>query len=811
MNDLFAKLFSLRRLRPDDEGVAFEFAREIPAWGWLLVVLAAAGLAVWAYARLSGWRPGRAALGVVRTILLVLLVVLLAGPRLVRQSERVDRDWVVSIVDRSASMQVKDVVGAEGAEVSTREAQLGTLLTAATPAFAELSRQKNLVWLGFDAATYDLAAPGGGEAAMSAWGEAQGRRSDLNAALAESLRRLAARPASGLVVFSDGRASAALDPGLMRSLEQQRLPVFVVPLGGAEPLADSILRRVDWPELAFLDDIVPVVATVERRGGKSQTGGAVVQLVDASTGEVLSEQRLEAAASEAEARESRVALSYRPTAAGSAEWIVRVTPDGPDLSRENNERRIGVEVVDRPVRIVYFEGYPRWEYRYLKNLLVRERSIRSSAMLIAPDRRFLQEGTDPLLTLPRTREEWNQFDAVVIGDVRPDLFSDEQLAFLKEIVSTRGAGLLWVGGASATPERWAATPLADLLPFSLAGEEGASVSLRTWLTPVTMSRAPGADRLGVLRLGDAGDEGWPLSLRDPTTGWSALRWMQRIEASMLKPTAEVLAFAESADNGPVSAAGTNGTDRTAAVVTMRYGAGRVIYVATDETWRWRYGRGETLQERFWLPLLRLLARDSLGRTGKPAILEVSPAQAQAEQPVRVSIRLLDQSLAAGAPETLNVSVQRLSDAGSAVGTASSLRLTRESAGGDGALAGGMGAALTYAATIAPAEAGRYRFEPTDAILTGVGLSGQLEVFWPDDELRSPESNHALLTDLAQRTGGRVLDVATIGELPRLLPNRADRVLGTPEIETLWDKPIVLVMLVLLVTIEWIGRRLLKLA
>src|SRR5262249_55026621 len=123
-----------------------------------------------------------------------------------------------------------------------------------------------------------------------------------------------------------------------------------------------------------------------------------------------------------------------------------VVPDGHDLSEANNEVTLRLDLVDRPIRVGYFDGYPRWEYRYLKNLLVREGSIRSSIMLLAPDRRFLQEGTDPLLALPRNAQEWGQFDVIIMGDVRPELFSREQLDAMREVVAKRGGGLLWIGG-----------------------------------------------------------------------------------------------------------------------------------------------------------------------------------------------------------------------------------------------------------------------------------------------------------------------------------------------------------------------------
>ncbi|MBK7405797.1 MAG: hypothetical protein IPJ41_14545 [Phycisphaerales bacterium] len=80
----------------------------------------------------------------------------------------------------------------------------------------------------------------------------------------------------------------------------------------------------------------------------------------------------------------------------------------------------------------------------------------------------------------------------------------------------------------------------------------------------------------------------------------------------------------------------SGGDPSPTVVTMRFGAGRVVFVGSDELWRWRYGRGEALPERFYLPLVRLAGRGSLARAGRPVVLEAAPATIGVETPVRIS-------------------------------------------------------------------------------------------------------------------------------------------------------------------------------
>jgi hypothetical protein len=116
----------------------------------------------------------------------------------------------------------------------------------------------------------------------------------------------------------------------------------------------------------------------------------------------------------------------------------------------------------------------------------------------------------------------------------------------------------------------------------------------------------------------------------------------------------------------------------------------------------------------------------------------------------------------------------------------------------------------YATTWVPTEPGKYKVDVADALLASANLSADLEVTLPDDELRHPETDHPLLQRLAQETQGQVLSISRLGEVPALLPRREVHIAGTPDIETLWDKPIVLILLLLILTMEWVGRRLIKL-
>ena len=652
MNDLVAQLFGLEELSLGDEGVRFSFAREIPAWGWALTLVVVGAFAGWSYWRLLGSRAGRTALACVRVATLMLLVCVIAGPQLVRSNDRTERDWVVVLVDRSASMGVEDT--GDGELRLAREAQLGAAVRDAWPMFSALTQDRNVLWLGFDAGAYDLdttIGPSGAPIGVDL-GDPTGQRTSLGAALDQALRRVAARPVSGVVVLSDGRSIDAPSRAALRRLQNELIPVFGVPLGSPEPVSDLAVREVDAPRIAFVDDVVPVSVRLEHSGASAS--GATIRLIDETSGEVLDERRI--GADEFGGGAATVTLSSKPETPGEVRWAVRVEPDTRDLIEENNSASVSLELLDETLRVVYFDGYPRWEYRYVKNLLLREGSIDSSTLMLSSNKRFIQEGDTTLETLPRSPEEWGEFDVVVLGDLRSEMFSEEQLEQIRELVAVRGAGLLWIAGPGATPASWRGSALADLLPFR--DGRSSDEALRAWDEPVTMAPAPASERLGLLRTAERGEpgdvDGWQSRLSDPRTGWSQLRWAQRIDRAVLKPTADVLAVAAPVSGG---SSAVDAPDATPIVISMRYGAGKVIYVGTDEIWRWRYGRGEELPERFWIPLVRHLGRESLSRSDRGAELEVAPKRALVDQPVRVRVGLIDQAIVDSSPRSLTVTIE----------------------------------------------------------------------------------------------------------------------------------------------------------
>jgi len=792
-------LLDLNELSLAEEGVRIGFERPIPAWAWLLIIVAAIVLAAWSYRRIAGPRVMRTALASMRAMLLCLIALLISGPQLVDREETFERDWVMVLIDRSASLQIEDIelAGTDGRQ--SREAQLRAVLDQTWDQWQTISEDKSVFWMGFDSGAYDLPfTTADGEQRLNL-GESDGRQTRIGHALDAALARAAARPLSSVVIFSDGRSSDEVSRAALRRLRGEQIPVHTIALGSADPIGDIGIRFAEAPPVAFVGDLSPVSVTLERVGGGDTATGATVRLIDTDTGETLDEQRAEFDPSDPSAAEQRVLLKTSSDLPGDRNWRVEVIPDGPDLIESNNTRPIEISLVDRPIRVLYLDGYPRWEQRYLRSLLLREDSIDATTLILSPDRRYIQDSNTRISELPASPEEWAEYDAIMIGDMRPEVLTRDQMIQIREHVAQRGGGLIWVAGPSSLPSLWFDTPLADLLPFNRAGADGSTVS-----GSVLMNPTPVASDLGVLRLGGASDRspsGWPDELATADTGWSLLRYAQFVDDRGLKPAAQVLATGQ-----PVL-----GGEEIPLLTLMRYGSGRSLYLGTDETWRWRYGRGEVLFERFWIQLIRMLGRDRLARSGQEAILTASPTRAVVQQPVRIAIELLDQSLIDGAPPTLNVEIERSSIGQSGIGfTPTELTLARESvrvvsdADGDRSDSSG----ILYSSLWLPSEPGLWTVTPVSPLITHLGLEASVEVALPDDELRRPETDHEWLRRIANESGGNFVLASDFEQLPEL-PNRASRQIFE-RTESLWDTPLALILVLTLLTLEWVGRRVIRL-
>ncbi|MEM9414365.1 MAG: hypothetical protein AAGA29_02655 [Planctomycetota bacterium] len=808
------------------ENTALGWDHPLPGWAWVLIVLAALALAGWSYHRLLGARSLRAGLALLRAMLLLLIAVLLSGPTLVRTDTTPDPDWLLVMVDRSASLGFEDIAlgDSEDAGTISRDAALREALATQADVFSNdrLGANRHIVWLGFDRDAYPIDEPAmidpaDADALAGLLPPAQQQATNLRTAIDQALQLAAGRSISGIVLLTDAQSPQPTGQRFIEKLAGLQAPIYAVPLGSNEQRLDLTIDRVDLPATAFVGDLVPVSVTVRRLdlgpgvvdSDNLDPADVAVQLINAETGEVLDTRTLEGVGLGSPVRletqsdtegelNLRIEVAYTPDDGEGSE----TSTSGGEISLSNNTQLASVELIDRPIKVLYVEGTARWEYQFLVSMLIREDSIDSSMLLIDSDRSFVQDGNSPITHFPQTAEELRPYDVIIIGDVRPRFFSDAQLAMIRDHVAQRGAGLLWIGGERYTPNFYAGTDLELLLPMTSPGSVGRLVPPTGRGVP--MEPTPAARLLSLLQLSlnretdeRSAQPEWPDNL-------PAFRWAQ--DLGPLRPGAKPLANAiglvdpESGQPQPL-------------VVLYRYGAGETLYVGTDETWRWRKVGGEVFFEQFWIQLIRKLGTARVQQQDDRANFNVGPGTVDLGASQLVELVIDDPALMRIAPPSIAVTVYQDNSAehtdeyggvaqGEQVGE---LDLRPVSAPPEA----GPTMQSTYRAVWRSDRSGSFVLRVTEPLLEPIGLEAKAEVRDPAEEMAHAATDHDRLTQLASGTGGAVIPLNDLSQLETRVADLSREITHETR-KPLTNTMLALGLILFLLTLEWILRRVIKL-
>jgi len=583
----------------------FVVASPIPLGAVIGLGVAALVLAALAYRRAHATLTprDRVSLFGLRAGVVAVLVFCLSGPAL-RLSTVVPQQNVLGIlVDDSRSMGVADQDGrTRGAVAADAFAPDGPLMRALAQRFrvrlygfsSSLERTDSLTGLAFD-----------------------GRRTDLAEALAAARRELSTQPLAGLVVVSDGadNGGAALTEPLL-ALAADRIPVHTVGIGDERFEPDIELRRVTLPASVLQGAAVVAELSVQAPG----FGGRTVPLVVEDQGRILSQTEIRLPAG----REPAVVRAhFQVSEPGPRRVRFSVPAQDGELIAQNNSVEALLTVERRVERILYFEGEPRFEVKFLRRAVADDDRLAVVTLLRTAEDKFLRLGvtdsTELAAGFPRTRAELFRYRGLILGSIEASFFTHDQLQMLAEFVSVRGGGLLVLGGRKAFGGGgWDQTPLADVLPVTF--EPGASDT--TFFVEVAAAPAPlGLDH--------------PVLQLRPTPDASAARWDSLPAVSLLHPLRE----AKPGASVLLTGAGSGGP--YVVLATQRFGRGRAVTLAAQDSWIWQMHADIPLEddthEVFWRQLLRYLVSE----VPQPLTARLSTDRVEPGQPVTLAADVAD--------------------------------------------------------------------------------------------------------------------------------------------------------------------------
>jgi len=768
---------------------------DIPeAWIVVLVVLPLCALVAWLAYRSEDLAPGpRAMLVVLRFLALVLLAAVLARPVFVERREEVRPAEVVVLLDDSASMSRKD---AYAADEGTREA----LNDLAGRQPADVQRVE-IARKAYADVMAPLLAKGGYVPRVLRFAEsveplptlenlaARGRATHLGDALQSALAMHRGRHVTDVVILSDGRSTGGISPlEAARSAAAAGIPVHTVVVGDARPEKNLIVELAEAPTSVLEGDEIAIAVRVVGRG--LETGAKVrVILEELARGDgggaprPLVEEDVSADDSGA-----RVVLVAPPEALepGGTErrFRVRVPPRNDESLRDDNQIEVSVHVAPEKVRVLYVEGYPRWEYRYLKNLLLRaDENLEVQCYLLSATPDFLQEATrslGPLQEVPTSRKDLlERYDVVILGDVNPYEISpdparcEEFLASLREFVE-RGGGLIVQAGENDAPRAFAGTSLEELLPVVLESS-GASNALADTTREFRPRLEDAALPHEIVRL--APDPAVNRALWEDEGGLRGFYWFHPIARS--KPGAQVLLRHPDAENRH---------GRIPLLVAGYFPAGRTLYLGVDATWSWRYRFGDRYHERFWRNAIRWVALGRLKSGDRRVQLDAEQSSFDLDERISLEARVLDEDFR---PSEKPAVEARLQDPDGSVKPFTLVRVTDRPG--------------LYRASFDVERPGVYSawIESESRRVA----STEFEVVLPSRENADPTPDPESMTALASLTRGRAVHVARIRDLAQEFPGGEEhREPISAELRDAWDRFGTLFLALAILAVEWVLRK-----
>ncbi len=756
METFFSFLFKYRPLLFREGEVVFR-----TAWPPLLiltVVALAVVLVVVSYLKPRG-KAGprdRVILGVLRFGAFSVLLFALLRPTLSLTSTVPQRNFVGVLVDDSRSMALPGEDGRPRADFIREQFDPETGLL-----MQELEERFAVRYFKFSSSTDRVEAPGQEM-------DYDGTRTDMVGALDRARDELSSVPLSGLVLVTDGadNSGRALAEALV-PLQAASVPVYTVGLGVESLSPDIQVGRVSAPRTVLKGTSLLLDIVITQRGFAGQTLPLVVE----DDQRILSESEV---VFQGDGEPTVATVRFTLDEPGPRRIRIRVPAQEGETVRQNNERRVEVEVKGAREKILYFEGEPRYEVGFLRRAMADDENIQVVVLQRTAEDKYLRLEVDDEFELaggfPATREELFRYRGLIIGSVEASFFTHDQLAMIADFVSHRGGGFLMLGGRFSFSEGgYGGTPVADALPVILRDPEPDPHAVFTQIKVRPTLAGAGHVAAQIRPEGEVGLEVWdslpPLAVMNPIFD--------------VKPGATTLLAGEAPEGEQV------------VLAYHRYGRGKAAALPITDSWTWQLHADIPLEdqthETFWRQLLRWMVDgvpDYVGAT-------LDQEEVEAGEAVTVVVEVNDSAYL----EVNDASVEAVATGPDGSAYLIPLDWTVERDG-------------EYRGTFTPPAEGPYSIEVsalggldqslgTDAVYLNVGPS-QEEYF--DAGLR-----RGVLERLARETGGVYYEPETVGRLPEDIRYTGGGVTLTEEMD-LWDMPVLFFLLVGFVGGEWILRR-----
>jgi uncharacterized membrane protein len=550
-----------------------------PVWLMAVLIVAASAGLYWNMRQrpVALSRVRSTAIWLLQTALIAILLFMIWHPAISVARLRPQQNVVAVLVDHSRSMGLAD--GGKTRLANAEDLLNGDLLPELNKKF-----QVRMYEFGHDAARID---------------QARDLQADDNATrIGDSLRHIAAEagtmPLGAIVVMTDGGDNTGgVDRDTIAQLKQLRVPVHTIGFGPDHFEKDIEVEDVAAPARALPNSRVTARVAFRQHGYP----GAKVKLVVRENGQAIGQQEV---VLKPDAEQSETVL-FNSGAAGAHSFQIGIEPQPGEENVQNNMMVRLVNVIEKPMRILYLEGEPRWDFKFIRRSLIDTdgKTIELLTVLRTTQNKTYRQSTGAMNPheledgFPTKPEDLFVYDGLIIGSVEANYFSPEQQQMIRDFAGKRGGGVLFTAGRYSLDDGgYANSPMAEMMPLRLTND-------KTFVRNFAQAYLTEAGRESpILRIADGRDAN--------IARWNKMPELANYAAmGAPKPGAVVLMdVAEPGQHRP-----------TPLLAIENYGLGRTAILATEGTWRWKMlqDHTDTTDFTFWKQLMRWLVTETPGQ------------------------------------------------------------------------------------------------------------------------------------------------------------------------------------------------------
>ena len=632
------------------------------------------------------------------------------------------------------------------------------------PQLAQLQQEFDVELFGFGEEPAPLAV---GRFRSSPQSVATAKVTRLSDAVVRTVSRLnGADGGDLLLVVSDGRDTE--DTPVLPAAElaaAKGVPIFTVGVGGDRSETDAALLAIPMQ-----DSLLPgEPGGIQLKIYQSGLSGAVATAKLAGGGDV---QRVSLQFGDAQLVEAQ--LTVEQDEPGQYEYQVTLDPLEGEAELGNNSQTVFVNVMARRIRILLLEGEPFWDTKFLAQSLRKDEQVELTQVTQIGSQKqetivTRREGGTP--QVPQSADDWSGYDIVILGRGLDRLLDREAADSLASFVRDEGGHVVFARGPAwdrTTPAgRMLDEALHVLEPVVWGDRVQEDVSLELTASGRTTAW------FATTKMGT-----------DVETALARLPGFERL-TSVAREKSGALVMARAAGNGGPSA------EAPPAIARMSYGRGQVVAILGEGLWRWGLLPPDLQDLRgfydvFWSNLMRWLALGGDFAPGQEVSLQLS----------RTSARLGDEM-------TLDVVYRQVPPEGA------DPRL--EVRGPDNvpldvALHPLPGQTPRFRATLTPQQTGVHQVTVRTPGMTPAIQEKRFNVYEVNLERLQTSANFLALEMLAEHSGGTLVPAEELDRLPQELRRYREASVSPPQREYLWDRGVIMTLLLLWAGGEWLFRR-----